>query len=354
MGIELDLGEVWQQFGLQELQDSIRTLFPQYSISVQELLGLLWKGEILEVLRGLTRSVTEPVSSQFAGMRNVLVWLLVLGILSALMTHFMEIFDKHQIADLSFYFMYLCVTAVLLQCFLQAAGTVKDTLDNIVTFIRLLVPTYLMTVGLAAGAVTAGAYYGLMLLILYGVEKLLIAGVLPFVYSYCMLSVVNGIWTEEKLTLLIDLLGKGIRAALKLFIGIVTGIGIFQTAITPMVDAMKNSALQKILSVIPGIGDAANGVLEMVIGSAVVIRNSVGVLLMILLLLLCAAPLLKVLLIACGLKAAAALIGMISDHRLTAVTDRVGECGLLLVRTVGTALFLFLIAISIMATSVRG
>lgn len=51
------------------------------------------------------------------GQENILIWLIVLGILSALLIHFVEVFDKHQIADLSFYFIYLLMGVILLQCF---------------------------------------------------------------------------------------------------------------------------------------------------------------------------------------------------------------------------------------------
>ena len=351
MDTVINIEEIWQQYGLDKLQQGLQTLFPDYTISLQELFGRILDGDILGVLSGIPRMLIGGAASQLAGMRNILVWLLVLGIVSAVTTHFVEIFDRHQIADLSFYFMYLLLTAVLLQCFRQAAQTAENTIENIVTFIRLLVPTYLMSVGVATGAVTVGAYYQLLLLVIYGVENILAAGILPFVYSYCMLAVVGGIWVEEKLNLLMDLLERGIRTVLKAAVGIVTGVSVFQSMLTPIIDSVKSSALQKALSAIPGIGNAANGVLELVLGSAVIIKNSIGVVLLLLLIILCASPLLQVFLIASLLKIAAALMGIISDSRITTVTNRVGEGGMLLFRTVGTALLLFLITISMMAAA---
>ncbi|MDE6064244.1 MAG: stage III sporulation protein AE [Lachnospiraceae bacterium] len=55
------------------------------------------------------------------------------------------------------------------------------------------------------------------------------------------------------------------------------------------------------------------------------------------------------------LKAAAALLGVVSDKRITACTDRVGCGGQLLFKTTGTSLLLFMITISIAAyTTNRG
>lgn len=347
----INLEGIWNEYGLDRLQEGLHSLFPEYSISLGDLMGEVMQGDIIGALVHLLQSAIGGMATQFTGMKNVLIWLVVLGIVSALLSHFTEIFDKHQISDISFYFMYLLLTAVLLKCFSQAAQTTVAAVENIVLFIKLLVPTYLLSVGMATGTTTVSAYYQLLLLLIYGVENILLAGVLPFVYSYVMLSIVNGIWIEEKLTLLIDLLEKGIRVVLKAAIGVVTGISIFQAVITPVIDSVKASALQKALSAIPGLGNAADGVVELVAGSAVVIKNCIGIVLLILLLVLCAAPLLKILLTACLLKGAAALMGIVSDKRITSCTNRTGEASMLLFRTAGTAMVLFLITISIVATA---
>lgn len=349
----MDLNAIWQDYGLDRLEEGVQQLFPKSGISTEQLLGQIMSGDIFGALSGLFSDIGASFMSQLTGMKNVFIWMLVLGIVSAMVTHFVEIFDMHQVADLSFYFMYLLFTAILLKCFSQAAETAAMTLDNITVFIKLLVPAYLISVGVSGGAATAGVTCQLMLLVIYGVEYILAQGIIPLVYSFVMLSVVNGIWTEEKLTLLIDLLEKGIGWVLKGAVGIITGISIFQALITPVVDSVRTSALQKIVSAIPGVGNAADGAVELVLGSALVIKNSIGVVLLILMLVFCAAPLLKIGIIAGILKCSAAFMGVVSDKRITACANRAGDAGLLLLRTVGTALLLFLISIAVVTAAGR-
>ena len=349
MDITFRLEDIWQEYDLGSLEEGLGALFPEVSFSLKGLLGQILKGDVLGAVMSLFGSAGDGILAQFTGMKNTLVWLLVLGIVSALMTYFSDAFDHHQISDLGFYVMYLLTTAVLLKCFEQAAATAVQAMENVVTFIRLLIPTYLVAVGVATGSVTVSASYQLILLLIYGVENVLVAGVVPLVYSYCMLAVVNGIWIEQKLGMLMDLLAKAVRALLKGALGVVTGISVFQSVITPVIDSVKASVLQKTISAIPGVGNAAEGVVELVTGTAVVIKNSLGVVLLILLVILCAPPMIKLFLIACVLKAAAAMMGIVSDRRLCTCTDKVGEGSLLLMRTAGTAILLFLITISIVA-----
>lgn len=345
----MDLSLIWQDYGLDKLEEGIASLFPERQFNLERLFQTVMSGDILGGLELLFQGSVSDFLGQLAGMRNVFVWLLVLGIISSLMTHFVEIFDRRQVADMGFYFMYLLFTAVLLKCFSQAAAIAAETVENIILFVKLLVPAYLLSVGVSSGAVTAAASYQMLLLAVYGVEYVLSAGLLPLIYSFVMLSVVNGIWAEEKLGLLIELLGKVIGWILKGALGVVTGIGVFQALIAPVVDSARTSALQKLISAIPGVGNAAGGVAELALGSAMVIRNSMGVILLMLLLLLCAAPLLKIGVIAGLLKAAAAFMGIVSDKRITSCADKAGDAGLLLLRTTGTALLLFLITIAVTA-----
>ncbi len=347
----MDLNVIWQDYGLDKLEAGVQQLFPKTGISAEELLGQVMSGDVFGALSGLFSGIVSDFTNQMWGMKNIFVWLLVLGIVSSLLTHFVEIFDMHQVADLGFYFMYLLFTAILLKCVTQAAETASATLENITLFIRLLVPAYLFSVGVSGGAASVSVICQLMLLVIYGVEYILAAGVIPLIYSYLMLSVVNGIWVEEKLTLLIDLLEKGIGWVLKGAVGVITGISIFQSLITPVVDSVRKSTLQKVVSAIPGVGNAADGAVELVLGSAMVIRNSIGVVLLILMLVLCAAPLLKIGVIAGILKCAAAFIGVVSDRRITACANRAGDAGLLLFRTAGTAMLLFLISIAVVTAS---
>ena len=174
---------MWQEYGIEELEKGMQKLFPTFRISVTDLMTQILQGDILGAVGCLLKEVIREMSNSATGIRNILIWLIVLGILSALLIHFVEVFDKHQIADLSFYFIYLLMGVILLQCFSGVLETARETVENIVLFVRLMVPTFLLTVGVASGPVTVGAGYQLMLLLIYGTEKILLGVVLPLIYS---------------------------------------------------------------------------------------------------------------------------------------------------------------------------
>lgn len=353
--MSFDITQMWDEYNISSLEQQMDKLFPDYSFDLGKLFETIISGDIVGALSDVWKGAIHNLSLQTLGVREVLVYLIVLGIIAALITHFVEVFDNHQIANISFYFVYLLLIAVLLRCFQTAASITSEAINNIVAFIQIFIPTYFLSVGVATGTTTATAYYQLLLLLIYIVEKIIKVIILPTIYGYVLLSVINGIWIEERLSLLTEFMEKAIKLALKISLGLVTGISIFQSMITPVIDSVKASALQKTVSAIPGIGNLADGVVDVVIGSAVVIKNSIGVAMLLLLLAICILPMLRIFLIALLLKFAAALLGIVSDKRITACTDKVGNGSVLLLHTAGTALLLFLITISVAAyTTNRG
>lgn len=349
----MSLDRIWQDYGFSSLEQGIGQFFPESSVGAKELFSMIMSGDVMGAMEALFRGNGEGLLGQLAGMKSVFLWLLVLGIVSSLMSHFVDIFENHQVADLSFYFMYLLFAVVLMQCFQQSVEIAEQTMDNIVLFIRLMIPAYLISVGVATGTATATVACQILLLVIYGVEILLTRGVLPLTYSYMMLSVVNGVWAEEKLGLLIELMEKCVGWILKGTLGVITGISMFQALVTPVVDSAKTSALQKIVSAIPGVGHLADGVVELVLGSALVVKRSVGVFILLVLLAMCAVPLFKIGMIALVLKCAAAFVGIVSDKRLTGCANRAGEAGMMLFKTTGTAILMFLVSIAVATVSGR-
>ena len=105
---------------------------------------------------------------------------------------------------------------------------------------------------------------------------------------------------------------------------------------------------------IPGIGNIAGSVTDVLLGSAVLIKNGIGAAALIVILLLCMAPLLKLGILVVILELSAALIQPVSDKRMTGCVAGVGDGIKLLFRAVFTVAILFIITIVVVTVSVRG
>ena len=347
--------DIWQKMDMDDAERSFEELFPDYQFDGEQVLSLIIQGRIKEAVSALFSGLKESIGAESEEVRMLFVMILVLGITAALFSNFTDIFQSRQVSDIAFYFIYLLLITVLLKVFNNAASTVKEMLNRLTVFMQMFVPAYLLAVGTAAGASSAAAYYQLFLMAAYVIEKCYLSLLLPVVYSFILLSVMNGIWMEEKLNLLLDFVEKAVSFAIKITIGIITGFSVLQSLISPVVDSLESSALKKAVSVIPGIGNLTEGMFEMVVGSAVLIKNSIGIYITIVMLFICILPVLKILLLSGVLKAGAAFIGIVSDKRMTNCANRVGDGSLMLLKVSLSAIGLFIISIAIVTcTTNRG
>ena len=137
---------------------------------------------------------------------------------------------------------------------------------------------------------------------IYFVEQILATFVLPLISCYMLLCIMNGIWEEERLSLFIGLIKKSIQTFLKVLLTMAVGSGMFQSLITPVIDTVKMNALKKTVEVIPGIGELADGSVQILLGMTVLLKNTMGIVFVVLLLFVCAVPILKVFLFMLVLK----------------------------------------------------
>lgn len=342
---------IWQEMNMDDAERSFEALFPDYRFDGAQVLSLILQGKIKEAISALIAGLADTVRAEFGEIRMLFVMILILGIMAALFSNFADIFQSRQVSDIAFYFIYLLLIAILLKVFGNAAAVVGEMLNQLTTFMQLFIPIYLVAVGTAAGASSATAYYQLFLMAAYVIEKCYLSLLLPIIYSFILLSVINGVWMEERLNLLLDLVEKVVGYGIKITIGIITGFSLLQSMISPVIDSLESSAVKKAISVIPGVGNLTEGMFEMVVGSSILIKNSIGIYITLIMLFICILPILKILLLSGVLKAGAALIGIVSDKRMTNCANRVGDGSLMLLKVALSSIGLFIISIAIVTYS---
>ncbi len=344
----------WEEMGLDAAALDFRQLFPGYDFDGKAVMELIMQGRIWAAVKALFGGMGGAVLEQAGELKTLFMMILVLGIVAALLVNFADLFQDHQVSDIAFYFVYMLLVAVLLGAYKNTVSVVREILETVITFMKLYIPTYVIAVGSASGVASASAYYQILLLIIYLIEWGYLSVLMPMISIYMLLTVINGIWMEEKLALLLELLSKIIGFGIKLTLGIITGFSLLQTMISPVIDSLQMSALKKAMSAIPGIGGLTEGMFEMVVGSAVLVKNSIGLYITLVLAVLCSIPVLKLALYTGVIKAGAAMTGIVSDKRITNCADRVGDGHLMLLKIALSSVGMFVIQIAVITYTAGG
>ncbi len=345
---------VWDEMGMGAVTNDFGRLFPEYTFDGKAVMGLILQGRLWEAVKELGNGITGALHSQTGEVRMLFITILILGVVAAVFTNFADLFQDHQVSDIAFYFVYLLMIAVLLESFAQGVGVVREILENVTTFMKLYIPTYMIAVGSASGIASASVYYQVLLFVIYLIEWGYLSILLPTVYGYVILTVINGVWMEEKLTLLLELLDKVIGVSLKVTLGGITGFSLLQAMVSPVIDSLQSSALKKAMAAIPGIGGLTEGMFEMVLGSAVLVKNSIGLYITLVLIVLCCVPLFKLVLLAGVIKFGAALVGIVSDKRMTNCANRVGNGNIMLLKIALSSVGMFVIQVAVITYTTSG
>ena len=342
-------------YALEELWTEVGGLFPNYEIDFAMLWDLLLTGDVFGVLQEFISMLKTGITLEAQSVKAAVVTILMVGVVSALVNQLSGVFSGSQTSEMSHFIFYLFLSTVLLKIFADIMELATDALGSILDFMRLVLPTYLLVITGAGGTITAGAYKSICLGLCVLVEYVLLNGVLPAIGAYLILVVLNGIHEGDKFALIIRFVKKGILLTLKASLWVLTGTSILQSMITPTLDAGGKNVLRRVASSLPGVGNVTENVYELMIGSAVIIKNCTSVLFLFLLLLIAAAPLIYMYGMGFLIDVVAAFLGMVGDGRMVKLIHEVAGGIFLLVKCVGCALLLFMVSISILAmTTGRG
>lgn len=354
----MDIAEVsgaMEELHLDEVAQKLKTLFCDDAPSLSTIITNALSGKNGDTAGQLLSYVETTLFSSIGDLKQIFTAVLLLGLLSAIFSEMGKVFENRQIADLGFYIIYLMMVIILLKVTEQGLDTTTQVLRDISDFSEILIPTYCLSVGLAGGAATAVVFYEIALVMMFMVEKILSVFMIPMIYSYVFLAAMNGIGTDGRLDGILNLMKKGICMLLKAIVMVISCFGILQAMITPVIDSVRSASVQKLVSVIPGIGNYINTATEVVYGSAVVIKNAVGVAGIILLIALCIPPLVKLAILTFALKFSGAIAGIVADKRMNRCVEQVSEGSGMLFRTAGAGMALFVITVAVIAvTTNRG
>lgn len=335
------------------LTKELERFMPTFGDMFEEFYLQLLDSGSMPGLSSIWEMIVYTVKENIGDTIQVFISLLIIGALSSVLHQCGELFRNRQIANLAFYFTYLYAVILLLKVFYVMTDAAVVLVENLIAFTQIMIPAFYIAVAMCYASVTAGAFYQLNLLLLYAVEILFPEIVIPMIACFVYISVISGSTEDDRFGALTELIKKGVTLLIKICITTVTGVGVMKSLIHPVADSVNYTLFQKTVAAIPGIGDVTDSVSRMLLGSAVLIKNSIGIVSLILMILLVSAPLTKIFLLAVMIKVSGACVSMFGDKRLTKCIDRVSEGGFLIVKATLAVVMIFFIMIALV-TAVAG
>lgn len=336
---------------LEKMQEAVNELLGEETFSVKESIKKALSGE-------------EPFSAEHFGEigkaflyqqllpdKKILVQVILLVLAASLFSNFTGMFGKGETGGISFYMVYLFLLTILMKSFGQMSRIISSGLEDFVFFMKALMPSYFLAVTAAGGVASAMIFYNMVLAVIYVIQVVLLKLVVPGIHLFVLFQLVNYLHKEDILSKMAEFFKTILEWTLHTCVAVLVGMQVIQNMISPAVDSLKRDVIGKTATAIPAVGNAIDGVTEVALGTAVLIRNCIGVVGILVLLLLGLPPIIRLGVTTLIYKLLAAVVQPVADKRMTGCLSTMGEGCRLLLRVLLTVELLLLITIAILSVS---
>ncbi len=330
-------------YDFDEIEDECESSGFDFEETVKEFIN----GNVDESFNNLGKEIVNSLTGELIKQRKLVIEVIIIGIAAAVFTNIAASFLSGKTSDTGFYITFMALMSSLCAGYAITCTVVTKALNSLISLMNAIVPVYILSIGFSTGQASAAGFYEIISIVIVLIEKILLTVIIPMIYIYMIISLINNISEQNMLTKACELLKSVIEWVLKALMSFVIGINVIQGMISPIVDGIKTSAIGKAFSIIPGVGGALSSVSGIILGSGTLIKNSIGMASMIAVVTLCFAPVVKTIVMSIAYKAAGALLEPVSDKRITGAISGIYESMLLLTKTLLYAVVFFILTIAI-------
>lgn len=249
---------------------------------------------------------------------------------------------------------YLLVFTVLVSSFTDSMAITERVLEQQVEFMRALIPCYFPIAAWAGGSVSSAAWMEFLLLLVAMVQWLYRALFLPVARVYILLVLAGNLVREDMLSRLTELLHSFICWGNRSLLGLILGFQLLQGMVLPYADSLHMAGVSRLLQAIPGIGDGAGAVTKMVLGTGVLVKNSMGAAAVAVLAAISVIPLIKLAVLLFLYRLVAGILQPVGDKRLVACISSVAKGQKMLLGMAAFGLLTFVITIALICLGTNG
>lgn len=346
--------ELFAEFDFSEIDRMLEEIFPGEKLGFLQMVTQLISGDVDGSFNLVKEFIWNQLAFELSNSKSGLIHILILVIVAAVFANFSSVFKSKQVSEIGFSMMYMFLLTICLSNFQILIQSVAENLQKLMNFMEILGPVYFLAVGMAKGSMTSVAFYEMILILIFLVELLILNFLLPLVKIYFIVKILGEFSLEIPLSKFAEFLEMLVSWTLKTLTASIVGINVIQGLLMPAIDSVKRSVLLKGGESIPMIGDFLGGSAEIVLGTAVLIKNGIGIVGMLICFLVCVPPLIQMGITAILYQLVSAVAQPISDKRMVNCIGSVADGSKMLLKITITIGVLFLITIAVVAATTGG
>ena len=289
-------------------------------IDLSSMLGQAIQGKVdnNKLYEIIIKLLGKEVSSSLKILISILVIIVIHGILKSIT----DSLDNNNVSQIIYFVQYILIVTLIMSNFTEIIKLVKDTSNNLVGFINVLIPLLLTLMVYTGSIATSTIIEPIVLFISNFVGNIISDILIPIVLVIVVFSIVSKISERVQIEKISKFLKSGVMWALGVILTVFVGVVSLEGTLSSSVDGITaKTAKAAVSTVIPVVGKVLGDVVDSVLGCGVILKNAVGFVGVIVILSICIMPIIKIGTLSMIYSLASAVVQPIADEKIVKLLD---------------------------------
>lgn len=315
-------------------------------VDINELLNSAISGQIdnNKLLKNAWSLLGQEVAAAAVTLGSIIVIIIIHGILKSIS----ENLQNEGISQVAYYVQYILIVSIVMANFADILTMVKDTIQNLVSFINMLLPILITLMVTTGNIASATMLQPILIFIITVVGNLITNVIIPIVLVSTALGIISQISDKIQIGKLSKFLKSSSIWVLGIILTLFVSTASLEGSLTSSVDGVTSkTAKAAVSSVIPVVGKILGDAVETVIGCSGILKNALGIVGIVIIIGICISPIIKLSILMIIYYLGAAVCQPIADSKIINLLDHMGDTFKILLGILSSVAVMVIIGITL-------
>ena len=273
------------------------------------------------IFQKILKLLGSEINTSLKTLISILVIIVIHGILKSITDNL----ENKNISQIIYFVKYILIVTLIMSNFTEIINLVKNTANDLVGFINLLMPL-LLTLMIYTGSIATSSILEPVILFAINLIGNLIKDILiPVVFIIVIFSIISKISERIQIEKLSKFLRSSVVWVLGIILTIFVGVVSLEGTLSSSVDGITaKTAKTAVSTVIPVVGKILGDVVDSVLGCGIILKNAVGIVGVIIIIGICIMPIIKIATLCIMYSLASAIVQPVADGKIVKILDEMG------------------------------
>ena len=268
------------------------------------------------------KKIIKILGNEVSANLKILISILVIIVIHGILKSITDSLENSNVSQIIYFVQYILIVTLIMSNFTEIIKLIKETANNLVGFINLLMPLLLTLMVYTGNITTSSVLEPIVLFISNFIGNIIVDALIPIVLIIVVFSIISKISDRVQVEKISKFLKSGVVWFLGIVLTIFVGVVSLEGTLSSSVDGVTAKTAKAVVSsVIPVVGKVLGDVVDSVLGCGVVLKNAVGVVGVIVIIGICILPVLKIATLSIMYSLASAVVQPVADDKIVKLLD---------------------------------